>query len=260
MIACIFLVLLLCLFTADVGFFLVARQEAQDAADAASLSAVQQSFPLFSTGIDPERAAARMASMNGARLTSIRIGPGGSRAEIEVEVTPRSLLAGRLGLVPRKAHAKAAAEVDIEELASSGLLWSSGTANLISLPNALVSELLKATGQASTLVVLLALGNLGKPYAWGATGPNSFDCSGLVCYVFAQLGVRLPRTTYSQVRVGRSISPSMLAPGDLVFFRGNAHVGIYIGGGCFVHAPHTGDVVRVSPLAGRTISACRRVI
>ena len=104
------------------------------------------------------------------------------------------------------------------------------------------------------------LWHYSQPYVRGATGPNSFDCSGLVCYVYAQIGVPLPRVTFSQVRVGRAVRVAELAAGDLVFFRGNGHVGIYIGGGSFVHAPHTGDVVRVSPLAGRAISACRRII
>lgn len=111
------------------------------------------------------------------------------------------------------------------------------------------------------MVTLLALQHLGQPYVHGATGPNAFDCSGLVCYVYAQIGVRLPRVTFDQVHCGRGVSPAALAPGDLIFFRSNNHVGIYLGGGSFIHAPHTGDVVKISALSARSdVSACRRIL
>jgi cell wall-associated NlpC family hydrolase len=74
-------------------------------------------------------------------------------------------------------------------------------------------------------------------------------------YVFAQIGVSLPHSTYSQVGMGTPVSMSQLQPGDLVFFSGASHVGIYIGGGQFIHAPHTGDVVKISSLSGYYSSA-----
>jgi cell wall-associated NlpC family hydrolase len=84
-----------------------------------------------------------------------------------------------------------------------------------------------------------------------ARAPSSgFDCSGFVAYVFAQVGVSLPHHAASQYGYGTPGPYDQLAPGDLVFFSGLGHVGIYIGGGQFVHAPHTGDVVRISSLAG----------
>jgi cell wall-associated NlpC family hydrolase len=98
-------------------------------------------------------------------------------------------------------------------------------------------------------VVGIALQYLGIPYVWGGSSPaTGFDCSGFVAYVYAQIGVYLPHHAASQYGYGTPVSRDQLAPGDLVFFDGLGHVGIYIGGGQFVHAPHTGDVVKISSL------------
>ncbi len=94
----------------------------------------------------------------------------------------------------------------------------------------------------------VALGELGVPYVWGGASPSGFDCSGLVMWAYAQVGVSLPHSSYAQYGYGVPVSRDQLQPGDLVFFDGLGHVGIYIGGGQFVHAPHTGDVVKVSSL------------
>ena len=94
----------------------------------------------------------------------------------------------------------------------------------------------------------VAMAQLGKPYVWAAAGPDSFDCSGLVVYAFAAVGKSLPHSTYALYGMGVPVSRDQLQPGDLVFFDGLGHVGIYIGGGQFVHAPHTGDVVKISSL------------
>jgi peptidoglycan DL-endopeptidase CwlO len=99
-------------------------------------------------------------------------------------------------------------------------------------------------------VVGIAMQYLGVPYVWGGSSPRGFDCSGLVSYVFAQIGVSLPHSSYAQFGMGTAVSISQLQPGDLVFFTGASHVGIYIGGGQFIHAPHTGDVVKISSLSG----------
>ncbi|MFC8262602.1 NlpC/P60 family protein [Streptomyces sp. NPDC057291] len=97
--------------------------------------------------------------------------------------------------------------------------------------------------------VAFAYGALGKPYVWGATGPTSFDCSGLTQAAWRSAGVSLPRTTYTQINAGQRISRSELAPGDLVFFySGISHVGLYIGDGRMIHAPHPGAPVRIAPI------------
>ena len=100
-------------------------------------------------------------------------------------------------------------------------------------------------------VVGIAMRYLGVPYRWGGASPSTgFDCSGFTMFVFAQIGVSLPHYTGSQWGMGSPVSRSQLQPGDLVFFNGLGHVGIYVGGGSFIHAPHTGDVVKVSSMTG----------
>ena len=94
-------------------------------------------------------------------------------------------------------------------------------------------------------VLAFAEAQVGKPYVWGATGPHSYDCSGLTRAAWGSAGVSLPRTTYDQVEAGTRIARSQLHPGDLVFFYDDiSHVGIYAGGGQMIHAPRPGAQVR----------------
>jgi peptidoglycan DL-endopeptidase CwlO len=118
-----------------------------------------------------------------------------------------------------------------------------------------------AVGGGHPEAAQIAAQYLGVPYVWGGATPAGFDCSGLVMYVYAQLGISLPHYTVSQWNATEPISMDELAPGDLVFFDGLGHVGIYIGNGQFIHAPHTGTVVQVSDLGswGGTIDGARRV-
>lgn len=114
-------------------------------------------------------------------------------------------------------------------------------------------------------IVDIAKAQLGKPYQWGATGPDSFDCSGLMLYCYAYVGVHLPRVSQDQSRVGVQLEKSELRPGDLVYFGYGAdrdrvhHIGMYIGEGYFLHAPGSGDHVKVSVLSERSdyAGACR---
>jgi cell wall-associated NlpC family hydrolase len=97
-------------------------------------------------------------------------------------------------------------------------------------------------------VISAAKAQLGKPYQWGAAGPNSFDCSGLTMWAWRAGGVSLPHYTGAQYGATRHVSISDLQPGDLVFYNGMNHVALYIGGGQIIHAPHSGDVVKISSL------------
>lgn len=99
-------------------------------------------------------------------------------------------------------------------------------------------------------VVDIAMRYLGSPYRWGASGPDAFDCSGFTMFVYAQVGVSLPHSSRAQYGSGERVSRAHLQPGDLVFFGRSRihHVGIYVGGGQYIHSPRTGDVVRVSSM------------
>ena len=103
--------------------------------------------------------------------------------------------------------------------------------------------------QFGTRVVAYARHFLGIPYSWGGSTPGTgFDCSGLVRFVYGHFGVGLPHSSFGDVVLGHRVSRRRLQAGDLVFFSGASHVGIYVGGGRFIDAPHTGAVVRVSTM------------
>lgn len=118
----------------------------------------------------------------------------------------------------------------------------------------LLEEALSSRGEE---VVREASRYLGVPYVWGGESPSGFDCSGLVRFVFRKFGVDLPHYTESQARLGTPVARQDLRPGDVIFFGEDGgrgflyHVGIYVGNNCFIHAPHRGDVVKVSELSGK---------
>ena len=119
-----------------------------------------------------------------------------------------------------------------------------------------------ATTKERNAVVKLVKKQIGKPYIWGAAGPSGFDCSGLTTYVYKNaINKILPRTTYSQITLGKSVpvSTKKLKKGDLLFW-GNYHVGIYVGNGKFVHAPAPGQNVKEQTLASFYPSSAKRVI
>ncbi|MGW3008428.1 NlpC/P60 family protein [Streptomyces sp. NPDC001219] len=162
----------------------------------------------------------RMASRGGARSGPERSGPGRSRTD----GTDRG--DGPSG-VPGGAQAAAAAA--------------------------------QAPSPRAARAVSFAYGALGKPYVWGATGPSAYDCSGLTQAAWKAGGVALPRTTYTQISSGPRISRSQLAPGDLVFFySGISHVGLYVGNGQMIHAPHPGAPVRLAPIDQMPFAAATR--
>ena len=108
-------------------------------------------------------------------------------------------------------------------------------------------------------VLNVALRELGKKYEWGGNGPDTWDCSGLVKHSFAEVGVKLPRVTYDQVKEGKEIKRKDLLPGDLLFYFRNGHVGIYIGNGLLIHAFGKVKVEKFSKYS-HSLSAVRRVL
>jgi len=108
----------------------------------------------------------------------------------------------------------------------------------------------------------IAVREVGVPYRWGGASPAGFDCSGLVYWVYGRLGIELPHSSYALYDQGRQVARSTMKRGDLLFFSGLGHVGIYIGRGQMVHAPHSGSRVQVvrlgqSSYGGRLVGARR---
>ena len=120
------------------------------------------------------------------------------------------------------------------------------------------SSVAAPSGGNAQAILNEAYAQLGKPYVWGATGPDTFDCSGFTSYVYKHAaGINISRTTYTQIDVGQAVSQDQLKPGDLVFPHAG-HVGIYVGNGQMIHAPQTGEVIKVGPVYD--FYAARRII
>jgi cell wall-associated NlpC family hydrolase len=164
-------------------------------------------------------------------------------------------------LVGLREHGHATAQLASHVVTESGP-WAAlgfgaapGVAGLPIVNEPLAAGLLEPAGGTGGKAVALASEFLGIPYRWGGASPmTGFDCSGLVMYVYAQLGIPLDHYTGDQIHEGTPVPPAALAPGDIVFFDGNAfgvpgHEGLYMGDGLFIQAPHTGDVVKISSLA-----------
>jgi len=119
---------------------------------------------------------------------------------------------------------------------------------------AAVRKHLRSKREASALgqrVVGFAKHLIGVPYSWGGSSPRTgFDCSGFVRYVYSHFGVSLAHSSFADYWRGRKVGRWAMKPGDLVFFDGEGHVGIYVGHGRFIHAPHSGTVVRISTMSG----------
>ncbi|AEW96048.1 NLP/P60 family secreted protein [Streptantibioticus cattleyicolor NRRL 8057 = DSM 46488] len=115
-----------------------------------------------------------------------------------------------------------------------------------------------AATTAAAQAVAYAYAQLGKAYRWGGTGPDGYDCSGLTQAAWRAAGVALPRTTYTQISAGTPVTRDRLRPGDLVFFHGVRHVGLYVGHGRMIHAPHPGSHVRLAPVDEHPLSGAVR--
>jgi cell wall-associated NlpC family hydrolase len=141
----------------------------------------------------------------------------------------------------------------LSQAQQAGLQQTGGSAD----PSTQTAEA-PVSGRAAAAVAF-ARAQIGRPYVWGAAGPDAFDCSGLIQAAWAAAGVSLPRTTYDQINAGQRIPVSRLQPGDLVFYySGISHVGIYVGNHQIIHAPHPGASVEYAPVDEMPISGTVR--
>ena len=196
-----------------------------------------------------ERAATRARIARG--LTEQRLLLASIRNEIVTLKREEAIYQARLA-------AEARARLAAEQLAQQEALRNSvvgasaeGPAGSNGFPSAAVVPPSEVGGR----VVVIAMQYLGRPYVWDAAGPDAFDCSGLVMYVFAQVGISLPHFAAAQWNYGVYVPREDLEPGDLVFFEDLGHVGIYVGNGDYIQAPHPGDVVKITPLSDPWSSA-----
>jgi cell wall-associated NlpC family hydrolase len=220
----------------QIDYFQQISQADEDAVT--GIEALTQSVGKLADQIEKDRAAALTREMD------LRT----KRADVEDQLAQRQALLADLDgrvkqLIERQARLDAAASRRLANAAGVDIDSINGSAAQI----ALIKETMKY---------------LGIPYVWaGATPSGGFDCSGLVLYVYAKFGVSFPHGATMQAHMGTPVPFDKLEPADLVFFGDPSfyhHVGIYIGNGLFIEAPHTGDVVKVSQLAGRgSTLACR---
>jgi len=220
----------------QLGYFRLISQADEEAVT--GIETLARDVATITRGIERDRAAALKKEMDLRQ----------KQADVEDQIAERRALLAELdgrvrGLIERQARLDAAESRRLARAAGVDLARLSGGPTQI----ALIRETMKY---------------LGIPYVWGgATPAGGFDCSGLVLYVYARFGVAFPHGATMQAHMGAPVPLTSLQPADLVFFGSPSfyhHVGIYIGNGLFIEAPHTGDVVKVSRLAGRGCTlACR---
>jgi peptidoglycan DL-endopeptidase CwlO len=152
----------------------------------------------------------------------------------------------------RQRREAAAAALVARQREAAAVAASSGTGGSSAVPSVSVAPSAPLpSGSGNAAAASVAMQYLGVPYVWGGASPSGFDCSGLASYAYAQIGKSVPHYTGAIYNMFPKVPAGQEQVGDLVFFNGLSHMGIYIGGGQFVHAPHTGDVVRVANLGDR---------
>jgi cell wall-associated NlpC family hydrolase len=212
----------------------------------------------FRTQVQRRRAHLKNARARQAQLVAER---AAHKASIESQLAERqSMLASIRSEIAEIRAAERRRQAELERQARARLAAPQPLIPSLSAPAADAPEASAAPAAPSVIpapapakyggVVGIAMQYLGIPYVYGGSSPSGFDCSGFVMYVYSQVGVSLPHNAAAQYGYGTPVDRSQLQPGDLVFFNGLGHNGIYIGGGSFIHSPHTGDVVKISSLSG----------
>jgi cell wall-associated NlpC family hydrolase len=211
----------------------------------------------FRTEVKQREAQLRRARAQQADLVAQR---AAHRADIEAQLAERERLLSsvrdeieRMQAAERRRQEQLAQEAQ-DRLGSSGGGGGGGGSGAASSGASFVGSTFGGDSPPPAQyggVVGIAMQYLGIPYRWGGASPSTgFDCSGFIMYVYSKVGVSLPHNAAMQYSYGSPVSYANLAPGDLVFFNGLGHNGIYIGGGQFIHSPHTGDVVKISSMSG----------
>jgi len=229
---------------------LIARLDTVNRVSDQSTEVVKE-VEVFQAAVRERRARLQKAHVEQARLVAER---QAQKASIEGQLSQRRQLLssiksqiGQIQAAERAQQARLAAEARAR-LSTNGAEVLNSSAGAVASPPA-EPTYAPPPGRYGG-VVGIAMQYLGTPYVWGGASPAGFDCSGFVMYVFAQVGVSLPHNAAAQYGYGMPVSRDQLQAGDLVFFNGLGHDGIYIGGGQFIHSPHTGDVVKISSISG----------
>lgn len=217
----------------------------------------------FRTEVRRRQARLREAKRKVSELVAER---AAAQASIEAQLSERRrLLASVRDEVTRLEAQERVRQAELQRQLQARLATQQQQQLAAALPVASASASPSAPGPLPASrgnVVAIAMQYLGVPYVWGGASPSGFDCSGFTMYVYAQIGVSLPHYTGAQYAMGVAVPRSQLQPGDLVFFDGLGHEGMYIGNNQFIHAPHTGDVVKISSISGwyaSTYVGARRV-
>lgn len=207
--------------------------------DAESISALEKARA------EAEAAEAQLAAQE-AEAKQVVDQMASNKAAIEAQLAERKRMLS--GLEAEIARIEAAERARAEAAARAAVVSRSTASAIVS-----AESFPPPTRAARSEVVNIAKRYLGAPYRWGASGPDAFDCSGFTMFVYRQVGVSLPHSSRAQYGVGEKVPRGSLQPGDLVFFGSPIHhVGIYVGGGQYIHAPRTGDVVRITSLSSRS--------
>jgi peptidoglycan DL-endopeptidase CwlO len=210
---------------------------------------VLRQVKIYRTVVKERRARLKTAHVEQARLVAER---SAQKASIEGQLAERrQLLSSIKSEIAQIQAAEQARQAELAAQARARLATAGATVldasagAVINPPDSYAPPPARYGG-----VVGIAMQYLGIPYVYGGASPAGFDCSGFIMYVFAQVGISLPHNAAAQYGYGMPVSRDQLQPGDLVFFNGLGHAGIYVGGGSFIHSPHTGDVVKISSISG----------
>lgn len=226
-----------------------------------------KNFDEFLVGLDLTKKVSNQDASLVAEVKAARTQLEGARSSLqnqkaEREAATQEMASAKAAVDNDLSSAKgklANVEEQVRQAMAARAAASSTASRRNSVPSDPISRRTRPPGAPHGGVVGVAYDQLGKPYVYGGSGPDVFDCSGLTMYCYrVGAGISLPHSATAQMYSGPSPSLSELAPGDLVGFRNGGHVGLYVGGDEYIHAPRTGDVVRVASLSSRSVTGtCR---